>query len=698
MTVFLRLLEISVEDKPNRLLRAIAVLRDSRKPSVLTQFLFDGDPEAFRNVPGSPFAYWVSDSIRETFARHSPLQHDDREAVFGGSTKDDKRYLRLWFEVGDDDVARGRSDASSKRWSLFAKGGAHSLHYADIYLAVNWHQDGAELKADIAEYRGSRGWGYHWAAALNGHDHYFRPGLTWPRRTNGLSFRVMPRGCIFADKGPAVFVGGDKVDELLAHSAILNSRAFGYLVSVQLARTELAQSYEVGLIQQTPLPKLSKDDVTNFARLARRAWSLKRSLDTAHETSHAFLLPPGLIEKAAAIDRNSVEHELASIQKQIDDVAFTLYGFGADDRAIIEAFSKISASSKTSDEEDVDDASEDEAPVGTAAYAPTSWLVGVAFGRFDSRLATGERLVPSEPEPFDSLPSRSPGMYPEDEESSDLHDILVDDEGHADDLAVRAQAVAERVRVDVPENLRAWLAKEFFPLHIKMYSKSRRKAPIYWQLATPSASYSVWLYIHAFSKDTHFRVQNDYAAPKLAHEERRLESLTRELAGKSTAAERKELAAQETFVEELRAFLEQVRRVAPLWNPILDDGVVINFAPLWRPVPQNKSWQKELKSTWDALCEGEYDWAHLAMRLWPERVVPKCVKDRSLAIAHGLEDVFWVEGTDGKWMARKTPSRSIDELVLERTSTAVKAALKSLLDAPSAAGTRRKTKKGKVNA
>ena len=84
--------------------------------------------------------------------------------------------------------------------------------------------------------------------------------------------------------------------------------------------------------------------------------------------------------------------------------------------------------------------------------------------------------------------------------------------------------VAERVSVDSPENLRTWLCKEFFPLHIKMYSKSRRKAPIYWQLATPSASYSVWLYIHAFTKDTLFRVQNDYVAPKLAHEERRLES------------------------------------------------------------------------------------------------------------------------------------------------------------------------------
>jgi hypothetical protein len=80
------------------------------------------------------------------------------------------------------------------------------------------------------------------------------------------------------------------------------------------------------------------------------------------------------------------------------------------------------------------------------------------------------------------------------------------------------------------------------------------------------------------------------------------------------------------------------------------------------------------------------------------RVVPKCAKDRSLAIAHGLEDVFWVEGNDGKWTARKTPTHSIDELVRERTSPAVKSALKSLLEAPSAVGAAKKTKKGKANA
>jgi len=135
--------------------------------------------------------------------------------------------------------------------------------------------------------------------------------------------------------------------------------------------------------------------------------------------------------------------------------------------------------------------------------------------------------------------------------------------------------------------------------------------------------------------------------------------------------------------------------VAHLWRPSLGDGVVLTMAPLWRLVPQHKSWQKELKSKWDELAAGKYDWAHLAMHLWPERVIPKCADDRSLAIAHGLEETFWFEDEEGKWKPSKKPQKPIADLVRERTSTAVKAALKSLLDAPeptSASKHGRKTK------
>jgi hypothetical protein len=641
------------------------------RDAVRNQRCVEMDASSFSHIPGSPFVYQASPQVLRQFSEKEALG-TTRQVTVGLQSSDDTRFLRLWWET--------RADGTRM---LFAKGGQFSLAYSDLALTILWGDNGKEVKAFAENTPGST----HWSRNIRSADSYFRPGLTWTPRTQvGLGVRVLPRDCVFGHKGPVVLDARDEPQALLATLAIMLSSVFRYLVDIQVA----FGSYEVGVIQRTPVPNIDSPTEISLAILGRSAWLLARRFDSVVETSHAFLLPSALRSRHSAFDPQAIRSEFGKDLSKIDTAAFVLYGLNDADRLAITHWQRETP--PTADDTDpvapdqrTDDEGEENAS-GTEQNAAVSWLVGVAFGRFDPRLATGERAIPPELEPFDPLPSRSPGMYPEGEEPADRPDILVDDEGHADDLAARAITVAERVKVDVPENLRAWLAKEFFPLHIKMYSKSRRKAPIYWQLATPSASYSVWLYIHAFSKDTLFRVQNDYAAPKLAHEERRLESLTNELRDGATAAQRKQLAAQEALVEELRAFLDEVKRIAPLWNPNLDDGVIINFAPLWRLVPQNKAWQKELKSTWDAIADGKYDWAHLTMHLWPERVVPKCAKDRSLAIAHGLEDVFWVEGTDGKSTARKTPTKSVDDLVKERTSPAVKSTLKSLLEAPVASG------------
>jgi hypothetical protein len=245
-------------------------------------------------------------------------------------------------------------------------------------------------------------------------------------------------------------------------------------------------------------------------------------------------------------------------------------------------------------------------------------------------------------------------------------------------------------------DLRSWLASGFFEHHLKRHSKSRRKAPILWQLGTPSARYSTRLYAHRLTRDSLFALARDVVAPRLALEERRRTGLVQDAGPNPTARQRAEIATQDAVVDELRAFAEEVRRVAPLWNPDLDDGIVLVMAPLWRLVPGHRAWQKELKGKWDELAAGKYDWAHLAMHLWPERVVPKCATDRSLAIAHGLEDLFWVAGADGKWTRRAAPTRPIDDLVAERTSPAVKAALAGLFAAPGQAGGGGRRKSGGV--
>ena len=131
------------------------------------------------------------------------------------------------------------------------------------------------------------------------------------------------------------------------------------------------------------------------------------------------------------------------------------------------------------------------------------------------------------------------------------------------------------------------------------------------------------------------------------------------------------------LIVELREFVGELEAVTPLWHPDLNDGTVIVLAPLWQLFAHHRAWSTELKKHWGKLQEGEPDWAHLAMHLWPDRVIPKCAEDRSLAIAHGLEDIFWVQGDDNpdKWHPRSEPTTPIDELIAERTNPAIRTPL-----------------------
>lgn len=616
MTIFLRLL--ADKDKANSVLASCTALREDRNDARVFQLA----PESFQAIPGAPFAYWVSEAVRQVFIQIPALECGERTARQGLATAEDFRFVRAWWEE------------PSVGWHGFAKGGAFSPFYADVYLMANWDKDGAEVKAGIC-----RRYPY-----LNGNaefvaknpQFYLRPGLTWPRRTQGgLSLRAMPQGCIFADKGPAAFVLDDAPEALLSLLALVNSQAFGLLVSLQMA----FGSYEVGVIQKTPIPDLSADQQAILADLARRAWSLKRTLDTIEETSHAFALPAALRAHLGDYDPPAIEAELARIQADINAIAFDLYGFSETDRISVHAGQ--GTSNKGDAEASTGDDGDDEATAAPIAHTDglLSWALGVAFSRFDWRLATGERAAPPEPEPFDPLPAKSPGMLPDG--ATPLHQnagILVDDQGHTHDLARLVEQVLETVDAPVVEDVRRWLHKDFFALHLKRYSKSRRKAPIYWPLATASGSYTLWLYYPSLSDQTLFTAVNDFVDPKLEDVRKELKTLRDKGAGRSKQDE-KNLEAQVSLEHELADLRDSLLEVAPNYRPNHDDGVQITAAPLWK-LFRHKPWQKVLKDTWAKLEKGDYDWAHLAMNYWPSRVRDKCVTDKSLAIAHGLEHLY----------------------------------------------------------
>lgn len=613
MTTFLRLL--ADKDKEAALLTAIKNGGERR---------FTVDPFSFRQIPGAPFAYWVSEAVRGVFRRLPALEGDGRTAQHGCSTKDDFRFLRLWWEI----------NRPALKWMMFAKGGAFSPFYSDIYLAVHWEDDARELEAALLHKYPYLGETANWV--LHRECRYRHPGLTWSSRTNGLSLRALPAGCIFTSKGPAIFVDDDDSDELLALACVMNSCAFGLLMSVQLARTELAQSFEVGLIQNTPVPTLTVEQRNKLATLGHRAWWLKRTLDTIEETSHAFLLPAALRARIGDYDPPAIEAQLARIQAEIDEIAFDLYSFSDADRAALTQPLAAEASDNAQDEaKDEDEAAELPADFQSALL---SWAVGAAIGRFDWRLATGERAAPPEPEPFDPLPAKSPGMLPDGFDPFHSHSgLLVDDPGHPHDLPHLVEEVLARVETPAPDDVRRWVQRDFFAFHLQRYSKSRRKAPIYWPLATASGSYTLWIYYPSLTSQTLYTAVNDFVEPKLKQVSDEVTTL-RNKAARSRDDE-KQFEALQAFELELIELRDTLLTLAPTYKPNHDDGVQITAAPLW-PLFRYKPWQKLLKDTWAKLEKGGYDWAHLAMNYWPERVRDKCKIDKSLAIAHGLEGLY----------------------------------------------------------
>ncbi len=315
-------------------------------------------------------------------------------------------------------------------------------------------------------------------------------------------------------------------------------------------------------------------------------------------------------------------------------------------------------------------------------------LAGVAFGEYV--LGSSISSSPAEDSVLPNPASRPQCRV----------DMLVDDPGAVMDIASCIERAAERVWHERAANilaealgagrtLRQWLRADFFEEHVQRYSKSRRKAPIYWRLGSPSGSYSVWVHLHRFSKDTLHRVLTDHVAPKLRYEENRLHGLKIEAGSSPAPSQRRTLADQEAFVEELQGLRDEVARLSPLWAPDLDDGVLLNAAPLHRLFGHTRSWQKECETAWKSLGDADYEWSHIAMRLWPERIVRNCARDRTLAIAHGLESVFWVEGGTGKSSPRSVPAEDIDRLIADRRSVSVQAALLSLERAGITTGTAR---------
>ena len=647
--------------------------------------------DQLKTLPNTAFSYWVHPAVCRMLDRTTNVSTSGLETKQGLATMDNERFLRLMWEV-----ERG---GLGSRWYPYAKGGGYAPLVRDYHLLVDW--------APSAHAAYSQRTGQFCCLITGQSERYaFRPGVTYSTRTSRFSAGFFPKGSLFDTKGSVVFhedleVGDplDRVDVLIELCVFLNSHLAQYLLDLRTGASDAgkARDYSQSMIGALPYISLSEDDqVTNLARhVADRLAGIASVIPERSEYK-------GVPVAATIAELGRVLGEFAAETQGLLVHLFdqATLKFSAVLRLPVGVAEEASASVRRSHRE-----AEHELLTGWSdelvAKLHLEALLGACMGPSDDSrpVLVSEALQTGRFEWASALPHFNETSMPQD----DAGTILVDDPGHEDDLceALETHSSWHSAMVGAQPSLfrqacstlgyspRGWAREMAFHSHLARRTLSRRSAPIYWQLATPSASYSVWLYYHRFTRDTLYQALNEYVTPKLRQEDRKLTSLTQDAGSEPSASQRKEVDAQERFVAELRSMHDEVALVAPLWSPDLDDGVIVNFSLLWRLVPQHRAWQEECRSTWDKLRKGDFDWAHLAMHLWPERVVPKCADDRSLAIAHGLEAEFWAQDSDGKWQMRKVDEATVKRLIAERSSHAVKDTLKNLLEAPAPSTGRR---------
>jgi hypothetical protein len=289
-----------------------------------------------------------------------------------------------------------------------------------------------------------------------------------------------------------------------------------------------------------------------------------------------------------------------------------------------------------------------------------SFALGVALGRFGPVGSVTEGVL--DPATADLSHALPHGILFLDTtfDAEDRRDGL----GHPAAAPMHAAWAKHSSAVGSRRSLRDWLALDFFKdVHKGMYENR----PIHWPLSSAGKTFVAWVNIHRMNGQTLRVLLADHLAPTLA----RLDGELTDLRAARDGADKKAARGAERQYDrvlkarsELQEFIAEVEQCADRgapptdgkcpareqdsrYAPDLDDGVMINSAALWPLLePQWKDptkWWRELAA---ASGRKDYDWSHLAMRYWSDRVDRKCRHDPSLGVAHGC---FWRYHPERAW-------------------------------------------------
>jgi hypothetical protein len=552
----------------------------------------------FKDILGSPLAYWISDAMRAVFRNCKPLGIDAQAAV-GLQTGDNGRFLRFWFEVSHSNIGKGCINQSQaletkKRWFPSNKGGEFRKWYGNHEFILNWEDDGREVRAFAPN------------SVIRNPSFYFRQSVSWSDVTSGMSsFRVYPHGFIHDAVGHSAF-GGDESWKLRL-VAYCNTKFFGH--AADLINPTI--HFHIGYFNKLPFATYGDD--YQLSSLSGSCISASKLDWNSYERSWDFGSLP-LLSASTDPSPTFESSYTAWIANNKQTIAEMKRLEEENNRLFIDAYG-------------LQDELTPEVPIEqiTLTVNPAyryggnlsevelwirfrqdtikeflSYATGCMMGRYsldqpglilaDFRDSQAAQLAAYEEKV--SKPLSEVQFKPD-------HDGIIpvlDGEWFEDDIVARTReflavtfpesSVGENLRFieeSLGKDIRKYFCSEFYKDHLQTY----KKRPIYWLVQSPKKGFSCLIYLHRYTKDTLNQVLNNYFRPYLQKLEAHLaqlglDQLNDDLPTRERTAARKDAEKITKVLKECQAWEQDA--LLPLAQQRieldLDDGVKVNYLKL----------------------------------------------------------------------------------------------------------------------
>jgi hypothetical protein len=591
-------------------------LRDSTQKStdlftlVKSNIYLMHDTNSFKKLPNSVIGYYFEDSIINLFNNYKNIRELKLQAR-DGHNLDSFEHFRLFWEV----------DMKKSKFSMMYNGGAFSMFYYSYRDVCLYGENGSRII-------------HHRKTNFRNPKFQLEIGVGYGKRGDYLDAHILKKNTVFTKEGQAI----SKItkEDSLCLLSFLNSSTAQFLLSLYAGQHKAS-----GYVNLLPLTDSKPyEGVSELIELKRGSFETD---ETCLETSLLLTCFPSSFkdsevetfisevksknERYNLLVLNNDKFWIANSNLNIDSEKEInefrkkrpfefLYSFGKENY--------LSSTYKT-----------------TLAKELIMNYVGICFGRWSKNIIYSNYNLESLPEYFSEL-KRSPRIYDGDNIKAFIPDLssrvvdLINEKWDNESLGHLEYALSFKYIENYITDYNG-----FFNFHYGRYTISRREAPIYWPIATASNSYVIWIYYPGINESTLFSIVNELVDPKI-------KEITKEVVILEMNGSAKEYNDQREFLAELEDFKEELLRVAQLpYKPNQDDGVLITAAALHNLFRHTK-WKKSTEACWKKLEKGEYDWAHLAYSIWPDRVRKKCVKDLSMAIAHSLEDICEIKPKEKK--------------------------------------------------